>query len=122
MDIDEIKSIIQLYFDGSYEGNRDKMDKVFHQAPHVYGHAQDGSLTDMPRDRFVDHVGSRPADSPLYVREEEILSIDFTGEKAAVARVKLRVNNTRFTDILSFMCIDGKWGVISKVFSGLRIQ
>ena len=122
MDIDEIKRIIQLYFDGSYEGNRDKMDKVFHQAAHIYGHAPDGSLTDMPRDLFVDRVGSKPADAPSFPREEEIISIDFTGEKTAVARVKLRVFNTLFTDMLCFMCLDGKWGVISKVYSGVKIQ
>ena len=122
MDADEIKTIIQLYFDGSYEGNREKMEKVFHQAAHIYGQASDGSLNDMPKDMFVNRVGSKPADSPAFPREEEILSIDFTGENTAVARVKLRVFNTRFTDILSFMRLDGKWGVISKLFSGVPVS
>jgi hypothetical protein len=119
MDTEEIKNIIQLYFDGSYEGNQEKMDKVFHQAAHIYGHSPDGSLTDMPRDFFVSRVGSRPVDTPLFPREEEIISIDFTGDHTAVARVKLRVFNTHFTDILSFMYLDGKWGVISKLYSGV---
>jgi len=122
VDTAEIKRIIQLYFDGSYEGNQEKMDQVFHQAAHIYGHAPDGSLTDMPRDFFVSRVGSRPADTPSFPREEEIISIDFTGEHAAVARVKLRVFNTLFTDILSFMYLDGKWGVIAKLYSGVTIQ
>jgi len=121
MDADEIKRIIQLYFDGSYEGNQEKMDQVFHQAAHIYGHSQDGSLADTPRDAFVKRVGSRPADTPSFPREEEILSIEFTGEHTAVARVKLRVFNTLFTDILSFMYLDGKWGVIAKLYSGVTI-
>ena len=122
MDASEIKRIIQLYFDGSYEGNREKMDQVFHQAAHIYGHAPDGSLADMPKDSFVARVGSKPADSPSFPREEEIVSIDFTGENTAVARVKLRVFNTRFTDILSFMCLDGKWGIIAKLYAGVKVE
>ena len=121
MDATEIKKIIQLYFDGSYEGNQEKMDQVFHQAAHIYGHAPDGTLTDMPRDFFVSRVGSRPADAQPFPREEEIISIDFTGDATAVARVKLRVFHTRFTDILSFAYLDGKWGVISKLYSGVPV-
>ncbi|MCL1848766.1 MAG: nuclear transport factor 2 family protein [Clostridiales bacterium] len=122
MDTTEIRRIIQLYFDASYEGSRDKMDQVFHQAAHIYGHAPDGSLNDMPRDAFVGRMGNRPADRPTFEREEEILSIDFTGEKTAIARVKLRVYSTRFTDMLCFMELEGKWAVISKVFAGLPVE
>ena len=122
MDANEIKRIIQLYFDGSYEGNQEKMDEVFHQAAHIYGHSSDGSLADSPRDVFVKRVGSRPADAPSFPREEEILSIEFTGENTAVAKVKLRVYKTRYTDILSFMRLDGKWGVISKLYAGITVQ
>jgi hypothetical protein len=122
MDVKEIQEIIQMYFDGSFEGSREKMDKVFHQAAHIYGHSPDGDLRDMPRDFFVDLVGSKPDNSPSFPREDEIISIDFTGADTAVARVKLRVANTRFTDILSFMKLDGKWGVIAKLFSGVPVE
>ena len=121
MDTTKIKEIIQLYFDASYEGNREKMDQVFHSAAHIYGLTPDGALSDTPRDEFVGRIGSRPGERPAFDREEEILSIDFTGEKTAVARVKLRVHSTRFTDMLCFMELDGKWGVISKVYAGLPV-
>ena len=122
MDAEEIKRVIQLYFDGSYEGDGNKMDQVFHQAAHIYGHAPDGSLNDMPRDQFVARVGTKRDGAPSFPREEEILSIDFTGENTAVARVKLRVFKTLFTDMLCFMRLEGKWGVIAKVFSGVQAE
>jgi hypothetical protein len=78
----------------------------------------------MEKEFFVKLVGSHGADAPKpdYKRQDEILAIDFTGENTAVARVKLRVGNTLFTDILSFMRLDNKWAVISKVFSGVPVS
>ncbi|MCL2166106.1 MAG: nuclear transport factor 2 family protein [Clostridiales bacterium] len=122
MNTEDIKEIIQFYFDGSYEGSSEKMDKAFHQAAHIYGCAADGSLTDWPRDAFVSRVGARPADAPSYPREDEILSIDFTGENTAVAKVKLRVGNTRFTDVLCLMRLESKWGIIAKMLSGVPVE
>ena len=122
MDTNGIKEVLQLYFDAGFEGSGEKMGQVFHKAAHIYGHAPDGSLADYPRDDFVNMVGSMPADAPSYPREDEILSIEFTGEDTAIAKVKLRVFDTRFTDILSFMRLDGKWGVISKLYAGVAVE
>jgi hypothetical protein len=122
MDTSEIKSVIQNYFDASYEGSGDKMSTVFHSVAHIYGHGEGGALRDMEKESFVKLVGSHGAPKPDYKRQDEILAIDFTGENTAVARVKLRVGNTLFTDILSFMRLDNKWAVIAKVFSGVPVS
>ena len=124
MDSTEIKAVIQTYFDASFEHSGEKMSQVFHNAAHIYGHGEAGALNDMSKEFFVKLVGTpRPGSpKPEYPRQDEILSIDFTGENTAVARVKLRVGNTLFTDMLCFMRLDNKWGVISKVFSGVPIE
>ena len=124
MDITEIKSIIQMYFDASFEHNGDKMLEVFHEAAHIYGLGAEGALTDTSRNAFADRVSSHKINNSgsIFPRQEEIISIDFTGENAAVARVKLRVMNTVFTDILSFLRVNGKWGVIAKVLSGVPAE
>ena len=111
-----------MYFDACFEGDGDKMDQVLHQAAHVYGHAPDGSLADMPKNDFIKLVRSMPDDAPPFPREDEIISIDFSGENTAVVRVRLRIFNTRFTDILSFMRLEGKWGVIAKLYSGVTVE
>ena len=124
MDSTEIKGVIQTYFDASFESSGEKMAKVFHDAAHIYGHGENGALNDMDKEFFVNLVGTPRHDSPEseYPRQDEILSIDFTGENTAVARVKLRVRNILFTDMLCFMRLNGKWGVISKVFSGVPVE
>jgi len=119
MSATEIKELIQTYFDACYESKGEEMAKVFHPAAHIYGLDESGTLIDMSRDIFMTVVGSQNVSFP---RQNEILSIDFTGENTAVARVIVRVMNTVYTDILSFLRIDGKWGVISKLFSGVPAQ
>ena len=124
MDNTEIKEIIRTYFDASFESSGEKMAQVFHDAAHIYGHGENGALNDMDKEFFVNLVGTPGPDalSAEYPRQDEILSIDFTGENTAVARVKLRVRNILFTDMLCFMRISGKWGVISKVYSGVLVD
>ena len=121
MDSNKIKEVLQAYFDASYEGNREKMGTVFHDVAHIYGHGEGGALGDMDKAAFLKIIGTGAPNEPKpdYPRQDEILSIDFTGENTAVARVKIRVGSIMFTDILSFMRLDGKWTVISKVYSGV---
>lgn len=124
MDGNEIKKLIQTYFDASYESSGDKMSQVFHSAAHVYGRNENGALIDMDKDSFVKLVGNVDPNAPKqeYPRRDEIISIDFTGENTAVVRVKLRVGNILFSDMLCFMRLDDKWGIISKVFSGVPAE
>ena len=123
MDTTAIRALLQLYFDASYESNGEKMARVFHDAAHIYGHGDDGSLLDTPKAPFVTLISSFPPGSadPNFVRDDEILSIDFTGENTAVARVRLRMGGIVFTDILSLICIDSEWSVISKLYSGVLV-
>ena len=124
MDIDGVKKAIQAYFDTGYASDSAGMAEVFHDAAHLYTHDKDGALTDWTSGFFVNLIGStsQGKDGPGYPRYNEILSIDFIGEKTAVARVKVRVADTLFTDILCFMLLDGKWQIISKVFAGVPAE
>jgi len=124
MDSNEIKAVIQIYFDSCFEGSGEKMGGILNNAAHVYGHGRGGVFVDMDRDAFLKIIG--PAESgaprPEYPRQDEILSIDFTGENTAIARVKIRVGDILFTDILSFIRLEGKWTIISKLFSGVPVS
>ena len=120
MDSSEIKSVIQTYFDASYENNEEKMMDALSDSAHVYGHDENGALRDWDKKTFIKIVGDKSRSG--YPRLNEILGIDFTGENTAVARVKLRVGDTIFTDVLSFIRIDGKWSIISKLLSGVPVD
>ena len=120
MDANEIKKVIQAYFDTGYDADGEGMADVFHDVAHLYSCDENGGLINWDKGFFVNIVGTSVpgASENGYPRYDEILSIDFTGENTAVARVKVRVGDTVYTDILSFLRIDGKWGIIAKVFTG----
>jgi len=124
MDSKEIKSVLQAYFDACYESDGKKMGSVFHSEAHVYGRGKDGALVDYDINSFKGVVDSCPPGTGIsgFSRLDEVLSIDFTGEDAAVARVKVRVADTVYTDILSLINLGGEWKIISKLFSGVQLN
>jgi len=116
MDATPIKDLMQLYFDANYESDAEKIAQVFHEQANVYGHVQGGDFSQFNKKSFVELIASlEPLTNP---RADEILAIDFIGENAAACRVRLRVEEIVYTDILNFVRIDGKWGIISKIYSG----
>jgi len=119
MDINDIKELLQAYFDAGFASDGEGMAKVFHDGSHLYGRNEERELIFWDKDTFVKIVDT-PV--PEFPRFDEILSIDFTGDHTAVARVKVRVGDTLYTDILGLMILDGKWGIIAKVFTGVPVS
>lgn len=117
MDSKEIKELIQVYFDANYETDANKITKVFHENANVYGHDEKGNYGHMDKTAFLKLIDSLPAD-PSAPRKDELLSLDFIGGNAAVARVRIRMGNMIYTDILNFIRLEGKWGIVTKIYSG----
>ena len=122
MDTGEIKDVIQTYFDAGYQSDGALMGETLHDAAHIIGIAvDDGAFINWEKNQFLEIVGSNPpgASENGYPYLGEIDSIEFTSENTAVARVRVRVVNTIFTDILSFIRLEGTWKIINKVFAGV---
>ena len=47
---------------------------------------------------------------------DQIVSIEFAGPVTALARVNCSIGERFFTDLLSFVFVDGRWQIIAKVF------
>ncbi|MGI5838579.1 MAG: nuclear transport factor 2 family protein [bacterium] len=120
MDRAGIEKVLQIYFDASFEGSAEKMRRVFRPEAHIYGiNEGDTSLADIPRDRFAELVGStQDAVDPGRERKDEIHFIEFSSEYSAVAKVSLLVGKTFFTDLLTFVYLDGEWRAIAKLYYG----
>ena len=124
MENTEIKALAQTYLDACYESNVDKFKEVFHEVAHVYGYDEKGQLNDRTKDEFISYVENKTPQGyrPEFPRQEEIVSIELANEKTAVVCLKVRVMNMMFSDILSLMHLDGKWKIISKVYTGAPIE
>ena len=116
-DAAEIEKVLQIYFDGLYEGDTKKLGQAFHPASHLYSVGADGKAADLPRADWFKSVESRPSGKAKgSERRDRIVSIDFSGPATAFAKVECQLPPRYFTDYLTLLKADGRWQVISKSF------
>ena len=114
--IGEITELLQDYFDGLYDGDLEKFDRVFHPNAHLY--ASDGeTLIDWKRAEYFDVIGGRQSSREQGVaRHHRILSIHKAGPDTALATVNCAIPPRYFTDYLTLVRLGGQWQIISKTF------
>ena len=116
-DVAAVEKVLQLYFDGLYEGDTAKLGEVFHAASHLYSVDSEGKAADMPRGDWFTAVAGRPSGkAKSSARADRIVSIDFSGPGTAFAKVECQLPPRYFTDYLTLLKVDGKWQVIAKAF------
>lgn len=104
------------YFDGLHHSDAALLSGVFHPRA-IYASASAGSLTHMTMDAYLPMVAARPSPASRgEARQDRILSIAFAGPVTALATVACAIGEKRFTDLLSFVSLDGEWRIIAKVF------
>lgn len=112
----ELVEVLTRYFDGLYHSDAGKLAGVFHPQA-IYACASEGSLTHLTMDAYLPMVERRPSPASRgEARRDRILSIEFAGPVTALARVECAIGEKRFTDLLSFVRLDGHWRLIAKVF------
>ena len=113
---DQIVAVLGTYFDGLYFSDTQRLRQVFHPSA-IYACATDGTLLRLGMQEYFAVVDKRPAPAAKgEVRRERILSIEFAGPVTALARVECAIAPKHFTDLLTFVCLEGRWQIISKVF------
>jgi hypothetical protein len=115
-DVTAISHLLKDYFDGLYEGDLAKFERVFHPAAHLY--STDGvTVTDLPRQDYFDMIAGRPAPAAQSLaRHDRILSIQQAGPNTALATVQCAIPPRYFTDYLTVMKGPNGWQIVSKSF------
>ena len=118
----EISQALATYFDGFYEGDVDKLKRIFHPSAHLFS-ATDGPLADDAIEAVYERVLGRakPADTGQQ-RLDRILSIDKSGAESALAKVQIAIGPKLFTDYLNLLKIDGRWQIISKIYTYVLLE
>jgi hypothetical protein len=112
-----IEATVQLYLDGLYEGDAEKLAASFHPTSALTYEA-DGKITILPRDEWLAAVRARPSpQSQGLSRQDEILTIDQSSPTAAFVKLKCAIPPRFFTDYLSLLKVEGRWQVAQKVFA-----
>ncbi|AWB65899.1 hypothetical protein C2869_05335 [Saccharobesus litoralis] len=104
------------YFDGLYFSDVSRLKQVFH-AQASYITASSGELLKLTMPEYFAMVEQRssPA-SKQQQRTDQILHIDVIGNHTALAKVTCSIQPKHFVDLLSFIKLDNRWQIISKVF------
>ncbi len=117
----EILAVLQDYFDGFYASDVDKLKGVFHPECHLIS-ATGGPLLNDPMDAVYARVAGRtPPAAENQKRLDRVLSVDKSGPEAALAKVQIAIGPRLYTDYLNFLRIDGRWQIISKIYSHVPI-
>jgi len=115
-DLNEIRAAAETYLDGLYEGDVAKLGAVFHPTCALTA-IVDGKLSIIPRDQWFELVKNRESPQAAgKARDDMILAIDLIGPEMAHVKLKCAVPPRYFTDILSFLKIDGRWQIAQKVY------
>lgn len=112
----EVTAALETYFDGLYHSDTRRLARVFHPQA-IYACATEGQLLHLTMDQYFPIVDQRPAPAARNEpRADRILSIEFAGPVTALARVNCAIGPKAFTDLLTFVKLDGSWQIIAKVF------
>lgn len=116
-DVAEVEKVLQIYFDGLFEGDTGKLGQAFHPSSHLYSIGGDGKAADLPRADWFKWIESRESGKTKgSARADRIVSIDFSGPGTAFAKVECQLPPRYFTDYLTLLKVDGRWQVIAKAF------
>ncbi|PCI53290.1 MAG: hypothetical protein COB36_12680 [Alphaproteobacteria bacterium] len=120
--VEEIRQVLQAYFDGLYHCDVEKLGKVFHPRA-IYATADENPplIRSMPEYFPVVAARASPA-SRNETRKDFIDAVELVGDNTAMARVRCSIGDRDFVDVLSLIRENGEWKIIAKVFQIIRNQ
>lgn len=115
-DLDDIRAVLNDYFDALYFCDIATLQRVFHPQA-IYATADETPFLYRTMEQYVPVVASRqsPA-SRNEPRRDFIDAIELAGENTAFARLRCSIGSRDFVDFLSLVRVDGVWRIIAKVF------
>ena len=113
-DTEEIKLVIEAYYDGMTRGDAEVLDKVFHEHWHMKtlaGPAENPLLV-VGKKEFIEY--NRGKKQPGYASDRHITSIDVANNSLAIVRIDKP--SKRHSVFFTLVKIKGAWLMINKTF------
>jgi len=111
-----VEAVVNLYLDGLYEGDADKIGAAFDITADLRS-TENGKLQILPVPEWLERVKTRPsAKSQNHARGDFIVTIDRSDENNAFVKVRCQLPPRYFTDYLSVMKLADGWKIVSKSF------
>ncbi|MVO16953.1 nuclear transport factor 2 family protein [Parasedimentitalea huanghaiensis] len=114
----ELFDAVQVYFDGLFHCDTDKLNAVFHESSSLFD-AETGEIFAEPIAPFIRDVGLNEPNSPANLGqapESEILMIDWLSPKCATVKIRIRAREKVYQDHLGFVKGSDGWKIVSKIW------
>ena len=113
------QALEKYYFEGSYEGDLNKLNHIFHPGALLFGDVK-GQPYAKTLDEWLEVVAHRqsPKNSGKPFKGD-ILKINVVNS-IAVAEVQVKAYDMLYHDFLSLHRIDGNWVIVNKIMSGIE--
>ena len=112
----ELTEAVDTYFRALYNCDPTMLDAVFHPASSLFD-VDEGPVFVEPFAQWREVVANRQSPASInQERDEEVVSIDWLSDTAAVVHVRLRVLDSIFVDQLSFVDGPDGWQIVAKVW------
>lgn len=116
-DIKLIEQSIQTYFDGWLTADVEKIGSVMHETCFLK-FTRDGKFAKRNKTEYLTGWTPRPR---LANAEGRIISMDITNNIAS-AKCELEIPGRLFTDYFNMMNIDGKWYILDKISTNVKVN
>lgn len=111
-----IEAVVQLYFDGLYECDADKLAEAFHPSADLRWN-ENGELKVLGYKDWLGLVRQRTSPkSQGHPRHDFLVTVDRSDEKTAFVKVKCALPPRFFIDYLVLMKLTDGWRVVSKSY------
>lgn len=111
-----LSAAMQDYFDGLYYSDSARLRRVLHPRA-LYATASGGELLARSMPEYWPVIDARTAPAGKgEPREDRIVSIELFGPVTALVRAECTLRPRRFIDLLTWLKLDGRWWIVSKVF------
>ncbi len=112
-----IRKILALYTEGSYEGDAAKLAASFHEKAVMNGYLGGQLLMAVP-DVFISEVCKSPMNQADFNYNPVISELSFDGKVATATLLETYPDGMRFTNYLHLIDDGSGWKIISKTFIG----
>ena len=114
-DFTAVENVLWEYLEGLYEGDADRLERIFLPEAHLYA-VSEGGLSSLSRDAWLDKVRNRTsAKDSSFPSTNRVHWIDIA-QTTATARVTCSHPPNGFTDTISLLKLGDGWKIIAKTY------
>ncbi|MFN3853307.1 MAG: nuclear transport factor 2 family protein [Phreatobacter sp.] len=111
-----VEAVVNLYLDGLYEGDADKLAAAFHPTADLRWQEK-GELNILTRDDWLERVRKRPsARAQGQKRHDFVVMVDRSDASTVFVKVQCALPPRFFTDYLVLLKLADGWRIVSKAY------